>query len=164
MPQYQKLGCHVALAGDPRAVVPRGLDNPVTYPELLVLQHVHGYDAVTDIYEIGWTDDILPTVERERLGGIYTDAIVAAVLPGAAGSMPTKGDFPTMEDIEEARRASEEALAKRKARQLKSTAARHEKNNTNPDSVAPKRGKLEKVVTDVVEEPVEDSPFEDAEL
>lgn len=116
MPKYQLLGCHIALAGDPRAVVSRGTDlsDAVTYPEVMVLQQVHGYDAITDIHEVGWTEDRVASDERRRLVGLYTEQPVNDVFGGNATALPTKGDFPTLEDVLAARKAAEDAMARRR--------------------------------------------------
>lgn len=118
MPKYQLLGCHIALAGDPRAIVSRGKGNdPVTYPEVMVLQQVHGYDSVTDIHEVGFLDEDRPAVEeRRRLAALYSEQPVNDVFGGNASALPVKGDFPTLEDVEAAHKAAEEALERRRAR------------------------------------------------
>jgi hypothetical protein len=115
MADFQLLACHIALAGDPRSVVPRGKDAPVTYPELAVLQSIHGQDAVTDVYEIG-TVERSPREERERLNLRYTKAAVEGVFPGSMTSLPARGDFPTEADVLAVRKVADEAMAKRRAK------------------------------------------------
>ena len=65
--QFQLLTCHVALAGDITQVVHRHAHAPVTYPELIVLQFLHGETAVTEIFDCGRTEDRTAAEEIQRL-------------------------------------------------------------------------------------------------
>jgi hypothetical protein len=87
MPTFQLIECMVALGGDEQQIVHRGGLFAVTYPELIVLQFVHGDEAVTDAYEQG-------TVEREnadelaRLRAIYSKKVCQDIFPGANPRLP----------------------------------------------------------------------------
>jgi hypothetical protein len=87
MPAFQMLECMVALAGDDDNIVHRSADNPVTYPELLVLQYVHGADAVSDVHELG-TEERDNQDELDRLRRTYNAAAVKDVFPGANPRLP----------------------------------------------------------------------------
>ena len=64
------LSCSVALNGDIRAVISKP---KVTIAEIILLQAMHGSDAVTNIKVIG---ELKTTSEqeRDRLGNFYKDA------------------------------------------------------------------------------------------
>lgn len=113
MPHFQLLGGHVAIGGDTRHVVPRDVDNPMTFPEVAILQYVHGHDAVTDLYEVGFVERDYHD-ERQRLVGIYGEKPLADVYAGSVNHLPLKGDYPTWEDVKAAREASAEMLRKRR--------------------------------------------------
>lgn len=114
MAQFQLLGCHVALAGDLRHVVPLGIDAPVTLPEMMILKHVHGPDAVTDVYEIG-EDERDQNDERKRLIEKYGDKPLIEIFGGLSARLPLREDFPTLADVRAAKEASDKALQRRKA-------------------------------------------------
>lgn len=89
---FQLLICEIALAGDIRNVVARGFDNPVTYPELLVLQFLHGDEAVSNVYDIGAADR--PNEEEFlRLKQTYGN-IVTTLFPGVRTVLPEAGNYP----------------------------------------------------------------------
>lgn len=88
MPSFQMLECMVALAGDTDAIVHRSADNPVTYPELLLLQYIHGDDAVSDVYVLG-NEERDNQNELDRLRTTYKAASVKDVFPGANPRLPT---------------------------------------------------------------------------
>jgi hypothetical protein len=93
MASYQLLTCTIALAGDIQQVVSRGAERPVTYPELIVLQFLHGEQAVTEVFECGYTEDREPRHEKERLMGIYGGPLVDKQLfPGHNIQMPVKNE------------------------------------------------------------------------
>jgi hypothetical protein len=81
--KFQILVCDVALDGDIRQNVHRGVDNPVTYPERLLLEFIHGPDSVTEIRDIGTVERPMRD-ERTRLGSTYGDKVVSEVFPGHA--------------------------------------------------------------------------------
>jgi len=84
---FQLLRCSVALAGDPEQVVVRHRGNPIVFPELLMLQHIHGEDAISDIWVVGEWDASQQEV-RDRLRTIYGDKYFQEVFPGAAARLP----------------------------------------------------------------------------
>lgn len=88
MANFQVLECLVALGGDTMNVVHRGEDNPVTFPELMLLQYVHGEDAVTDAFELG-TDERDNGSELDRLRITYGSKSVQDVFPGTKPRLPT---------------------------------------------------------------------------
>jgi hypothetical protein len=88
MPSFQLLRCAVALAGDRDQVVVRDRFRPVVFPELLVLQHLHGEDAVTEVAVVGtWdasNDEVL-----DRLRVIYAETALKEVFPGTKPRLPS---------------------------------------------------------------------------
>ena len=84
---FQLLRCSVALAGDPEQVVVRHRGNPIVFPELIVLQQIHGEDAITDIHVVGEWDATQQEV-RERLRLIYGAKVVTEIFPGAQPRLP----------------------------------------------------------------------------
>ena len=72
---FDLIKCNVAIGGDSRAVVNRPY---CTVAEVLLLQSIHGQDAVTNIkvYNTLDTDD---TKERDRLGHFYGDEKVVSL-------------------------------------------------------------------------------------
>jgi hypothetical protein len=88
VPKFQMLECMVALAGDEGNIVHRSQDTPVTYPELLVLQYVHGDDAVSDVHMLG-EEERDNGSELDRLRRTYNAAAVKDVFPGASPRLPT---------------------------------------------------------------------------
>jgi len=87
MPEYQLLRCSVALAGDKDQVVVRGRQDPILFPELIVLQFIHGEDAITDVHVVGHCD-MAADEAWQRLTTIYGDDKVRVVFPGARPSVP----------------------------------------------------------------------------
>lgn len=72
---------YVAIAGDKGQVVHRNLFNPVSWPEIEVLRHVHGDDAVLEVKPfVHVSQDV--RAERERLRLIYGDEAINACFPG----------------------------------------------------------------------------------
>lgn len=67
--------CTVAIGGDVRAIVPKPV---VSVPEILMLQAIHGADAVTNIKVIE-TQDVSSEEERDRLGNLYGDGKVVEI-------------------------------------------------------------------------------------
>lgn len=87
MPAFQLLRCKIALAGDREQVVFRHRSDPIVYPELIVLQHLHGDDAVTDIAAVGtWNTSYGQVVDH--LNVIYGETAFKAVYPGARPNLP----------------------------------------------------------------------------
>jgi len=78
----------VALGGDNDNVVVRGRNNPILFPELMVIQFLHGEDAVTDVHVIG-TCEMSQEEALTRLRVIYQAEEVAKVFPGNRPRLPT---------------------------------------------------------------------------
>jgi hypothetical protein len=87
MPAFHLLRCMVALGGDTGNQVYRHRGRPIVFPELPILQFVHGEEAITDIAVVGtWeasNDEVLM-----RLATIYQPETVQAVFPGARPRLP----------------------------------------------------------------------------
>jgi hypothetical protein len=73
--------CSVALSGDIRNVIPRNEFKPVSWPEVEVLNYLHGEGAVTNIKPFVKVDQTAKA-EKERLRAIYGSIIVENVFPG----------------------------------------------------------------------------------
>lgn len=145
MPKFQLIGCKINIAGDRNTTIVRDRFDPVTYPEYLVLQAVHGgeehvYDAVV-VGERETNDD-----ERERLVGLYGRELTLAVFPGAMRVLPLGDDtIPTLEEIEEVRAAAQKARDTVRAKKSKKKADPVEPpkdaadDGALPDLTAPKK-------------------------
>lgn len=83
----QILTCNVSLGGDEGMIVARGVDRPVTYPELLILAEIHGGDSVREIKMIE-DRDVDSADERERLKLTYGAAVVDRLFPGGYAELP----------------------------------------------------------------------------
>jgi len=88
MAQFQLLRCSVALGGDNDNVVVRHRGTPILFPELQVLQFLHGEDAITDVHVIG-TCEMSQEEALTRLRVIYNEENVGKVFPGARPRLPT---------------------------------------------------------------------------
>jgi len=77
---------YIMLGGDHGSVVYRGPDNPVSWPEIGVLQTIHGQDCVFNIEVI---DELVRhrAAEKLRLQRIYGDGIVEAIYPGRSAAI-----------------------------------------------------------------------------
>ena len=89
MSQFQLIECMVALAGDPLNIVHRASDTPVSYPEMLLLQYLHGDDSVTDAHELGH-EERDNADELARLRVTYGAKAVTDVFPGARPRLPAQ--------------------------------------------------------------------------
>ena len=87
MPEFQLLRCEVALGGDIGNTVVRGRGNPITYPELEIIQFIHGEDAVFDIHVIG-TCEMTNDQMLDRIKVIYREDDIKAVFTGAKPRLP----------------------------------------------------------------------------
>ena len=74
----------IAIGGDSGNIAYAGPFDPVSWPEILVLQEVHGGDAVTDVEALA-SVDISSRAERDRLAIKYGDAVVSKVFGGKQG-------------------------------------------------------------------------------
>lgn len=84
--QIQYCTCKVNLAGQNCHTVNYTEQNPVTWPEIQVLQALHGEENVMDIMPVG-IGETWPTVEKNRLVGIYGHRVVEQCFPGRAFRM-----------------------------------------------------------------------------
>jgi hypothetical protein len=87
MPAFQLLRCMVALGGDQGNQVYRHRDQPIVFPELPILQLIHGEDAITEIHVVGtWeaTNDEVLT----RLQTLYQPETIKDVFPGNRPRLP----------------------------------------------------------------------------
>lgn len=73
----------IMLGGDALNVMHRGEHDPVSWPEIGVLQHLHGEESVFEIKVCGEMDTSR-TAEKERLTNIYGRDILEIVYPGRA--------------------------------------------------------------------------------
>jgi hypothetical protein len=87
MPAFHLLRCVVSLGGDQGTQVYRDRTRPIVFPELPILQFMHGEEAVTDVHVVGtWeapNDEVLT-----RLQTIYAPETLQAVFPGARPRLP----------------------------------------------------------------------------
>lgn len=90
--------CKVALGGDVRSVVYRGEFNPVSVPELDVLTSLHGEASITEIEYLKTTESS-PADEKNRLVGIYPEAVVSGMFPGRSPNMPMVSGVRPSKDI-----------------------------------------------------------------
>ena len=107
--------CTVAIGGDVRAIVPKPV---VSVPEILMLQAIHGADAVTNIKVIE-TQDVSSEEERDRLGNLYGDGKVVEIfnqfgdLPGTLDAARIADEM--LEPVWRSERAKKKPAAKKKA-------------------------------------------------
>jgi hypothetical protein len=80
------VACKIALGGDSNNVIWRGPDVPVSWPEIRVLQHLHGEDNVFDCEYVG-EDSSTTQAEKMRLLGLYGSEAVNICYPGARPMM-----------------------------------------------------------------------------
>jgi hypothetical protein len=80
------VACKIALGGDPANVIYRGPDVPVSWPEIRVLQHLHGEDNVFDCEYVG-EDSSTTQAEKMRLLGLYGSEAVNVCYPGSRPMM-----------------------------------------------------------------------------
>lgn len=76
--------CLVLIGGDQRNSVHK---SAVTPAELVILQRIHGLDAVRDIF-VRRMDRRTHDEERDRLGAFYGDEVVSQVF-GSYGKLPS---------------------------------------------------------------------------
>jgi hypothetical protein len=89
----QVVDLDVAIGGDVRMVVRK---QNVSIAELVVLQAIHGKDAVANVRVVGQAVGFDPVSERERLARLYDNSQndaqpkVHALFPGVAPQLPMK--------------------------------------------------------------------------
>lgn len=79
--------CMIDLAGERLTVIYRDETNPVPWPEIKVLQELHGEDSVFDITPFALGPRETPNREKERLVLRYGRDAVEAVYAGKAFQM-----------------------------------------------------------------------------
>lgn len=123
MPKVQVLTGFVNIGGDRGNVAFRGNDAPMTYPEMLILRHIHGAEGSGDDHVYGLEEidrrDINISEERLRLMQTYgTDAVNAVIPTSIPDAMfPLKDDkIATADDVAAASAAAAKVLAERKSK------------------------------------------------
>lgn len=87
------VSCKIALGGDPANVLYRGPDHPVSWPEVRVLQQLHGEDNVFDCeFVAGRSESTTAQAEKMRLLGLYGSEAVGFCYPGSRPLMEM--EFP----------------------------------------------------------------------
>ncbi len=86
MQNMDHVTCMVLLSNDIQHTVERGAWNPVSFPEVEILRHMHGETAVR---EIQYLETVKTTTaeEKRRLEGIYGPDIAELVYPGRVPHM-----------------------------------------------------------------------------
>ena len=117
MALFQLIGCTINLGGDRNSVIVRSrYDNPVTYPELMILRFIHGGDEhVHHAMAVGEVERE-HGAEFERLTRLYGDEVVVQMFPGGDRRLPTTDDLLPTDDEVFAGEAAAQA-ARSKARQ-----------------------------------------------
>ena len=79
--------CKIDLANERFTSVERDIHTPVPWPEILVLQSIHGEDAIYDIMPVSLGVRDSPAREKQRMTLIYGTDAVEAVYAGRAFQM-----------------------------------------------------------------------------
>jgi hypothetical protein len=79
--QMHMCGCRINLSGQNCHIVNYDQFNALSWPEVQVLQQLHGDENVMDIVPISMGDAV-PSREKERLVAIYGWKVVEACFPG----------------------------------------------------------------------------------
>lgn len=87
MPAFQLLRCMVNQGGDDDTQVYRDRTRPIVFPELPLLQFLHGEDAINDVHVVGTWNTTNEEVFR-RLQQIYAPEALQAVFPGNRPRLP----------------------------------------------------------------------------
>jgi hypothetical protein len=82
----------IAIGDDNRNIFAAGEFSPVSWPEIVVLQAVHGDNAIDEVEPFAWVDQS-PRDERYRLNEKYGDKITDEVFGGKQGR-PHEMDAP----------------------------------------------------------------------
>jgi len=119
MSKIQLLAVAIHLGGERNNTVVRDATDPITFPEMQVLQAIHGgaehVHSAVDVGSVERTSE----EEMERLSNKYGRKVVTDIFPVVAGRVNiSRGDdkIPTLEEEREAADAADEARAKTKAR------------------------------------------------
>lgn len=92
--------CKIMLGGDTGNILVRDQFTPVSWPEIAVIQFLHGEESVFDIAAFKHVER-KPAVEKERLGSIYNNRIVEELYPGRSPSMEMEMPGTTLPDEDE---------------------------------------------------------------
>jgi hypothetical protein len=88
MPAFHLLRCLVAIGGEREGTtVYRDRTRPIVFPELPILQFLHGEEAVTEVHVVGQWDTTNDEVLL-RLQTIYDPDVIKEVFPGARPRLP----------------------------------------------------------------------------
>jgi hypothetical protein len=139
MSKFQLLSGFINLGGERTNVVFRGPDNPITYPESLLLQVIHGGpEHVHTLVEVGEADrDHEEELRRltEKYGAVTKSAFPAV---GGRATLPMRDDtLPTAEEVAEAKAAMDATLAASKAKRGKTAKAKAKTPAPEPAAPAP---------------------------
>ena len=80
--QQHLCACMIDNNNEKLNVLARGAENPVPWPEILVLQAVHGDQAVYDIKPVALGPRGTPAQEKERMALFYGREMVESVYAG----------------------------------------------------------------------------------
>lgn len=93
--------CSLAIrpGGDPHTIVVRDRYNPVTWPEVLVLEHIHKAQNVSDIKVVG---EVQRTVEEElaRLQLKYNAEAIEYLFPGTRPVVENEAPVEIPRDVQ----------------------------------------------------------------
>lgn len=81
--------CVIRVGGDLNTVVRKGDFAPITWPEVEIMEHLHGSDAVSDV-EVIDKDDTTIAEEFERLKLKYGKDVMEYLFPGKRPAMQLK--------------------------------------------------------------------------
>lgn len=134
MAKFQLLSAYINLAGDRDNVVYRGPDNPITFPEAMILRVLHGGDDhVHTLIVVGETERATDE-ERARLGEKYGTALLNTIFPQGMPLPSGSPSLPTLEEVQAAEQAAEKARAE--ARAKRETKPRRAKEKAEETSTA----------------------------
>lgn len=85
--QQHLCACMIDIADEKTNVLARGEENPVPWPEILVLQAIHGEQAIFDIRPVALGSRETPAREKERMMSIYGRDMVESVYAGRSFRM-----------------------------------------------------------------------------
>jgi hypothetical protein len=120
---FQLLSAYVNLGGDKDQVVLRGPDDPITYPENILLGLIH--EGPTNVHGQVIVGQKVSThdEERLRLSQRYGETLVNSTFPMTM-PLPTANEgYPTQEEVDAATKAASDAAAKVRAKRDKAPAA-----------------------------------------
>lgn len=89
---------YVSLGGDAGSVVVRDKYNPLSWPEIGLVQFLHGRESVYNVEKIGAIQRHA-TKEKQRLQSIYGEAPVEIIYPGHRPMMEM--DMPDFVEVED---------------------------------------------------------------